>query len=64
MRDDSGLVAGRNADAALSDAVMERFVAGASPITDVRGSREYRAAMLPVFLRRTFRTATDRLHGA
>jgi hypothetical protein len=33
----------------------------ARPITDVRGSREYRSAMLEVMTERTWRLAVDRL---
>ena len=48
-----------------SDAAMvDRVVAHASPISDVRASREYRAAMLPVFIRRTLQIAADRLQRA
>ena len=46
------------------DEMVDRVVAQTSPISDVRASREYRAAMLPVFIRRTLQTATDRLHRA
>jgi len=48
-----------------SDAAMvDRVVAHARPISDVRASREYRAAMLPVFIRRTLQIAADRLQRA
>ena len=48
-----------------SDAAMvDRVVAHASPISDVRASREYRVAMLPVFIRRTLQIAADRLQRA
>lgn len=47
----------------LAEATLERVVAHASPISDVRASREYRAAMLPVFIRRTLQLAADRLKG-
>src|SRR5207247_1175100 len=40
-------------EVAPGDGMIERAIAEASPITDVRASREYRAAMLPVFIRRT-----------
>jgi CO/xanthine dehydrogenase FAD-binding subunit len=36
---------------------VERIVGHASPISDVRASRDYRAAMLPVFIRRTLQAA-------
>jgi CO/xanthine dehydrogenase FAD-binding subunit len=44
-----------------SDAMLDRVMAHTSPISDVRASREYRAAMLPVFIQRTLKIATDRL---
>ena len=44
-----------------SDALLDRVMVQTSPISDVRASREYRAAMLPVFIRRTLKIATDRL---
>ena len=51
-------------ETASGDDMIERAVAQASPISDVRASREYRAAMLPVFIRRTLRTANDRLRDS
>ena len=46
------------------DAMMDRVMAQSSPISDVRASREYRTAMLPVFIRRTLQIAKDRLQRA
>ena len=43
------------------DAMLDRVMAQTSPISDVRASREYRTAMLPIFIRRTLKIATDRL---
>jgi carbon-monoxide dehydrogenase medium subunit len=45
-------------------AMIDRAMAHTSPISDVRASREYRAAMLPVIIRRTLQIATDRLQRA
>jgi len=44
--------------------MLDRVMAHTSPISDVRASREYRAAMLPIFIRRTLQIATDRLQRA
>jgi carbon-monoxide dehydrogenase medium subunit len=46
------------------DTMVDRAMAHTSPISDVRASREYRTAMLPVFIRRTLQIATDRLQRA
>jgi CO/xanthine dehydrogenase FAD-binding subunit len=63
VADESGVLADPSAtDAAKDDALMQ-LLTRASPITDVRGSREYRAAMLLVMSRRALRTAVDRLPG-
>jgi CO/xanthine dehydrogenase FAD-binding subunit len=45
----------------LTDSTLDQVVAHASPISDVRASRDYRAAMLPVFIERALQLATDRL---
>ncbi len=45
-------------DAPLQDALKQ-----ASPISDLRGSEEYRRAMLPVLARRALTTALARLRG-
>jgi CO/xanthine dehydrogenase FAD-binding subunit len=42
---------------------IDRLVAAARPISDVRGSREYRSAMLAVMTRRTWAIATSRLRA-
>jgi carbon-monoxide dehydrogenase medium subunit len=51
------------ADAAKDDA-LRRLIAHASPISDVRGSREYRDAMLLVMSRRALRASIERLRAA
>jgi carbon-monoxide dehydrogenase medium subunit len=50
------IVSGDTAEEAL-----QRLVARAAPITDLRASREYRAAMLPVLARRALSVATERM---
>jgi carbon-monoxide dehydrogenase medium subunit len=46
-------------DTAL-DAALDQLLAAATPITDVRGSREYRVATLRVLTQRAVRAAADR----
>jgi carbon-monoxide dehydrogenase medium subunit len=64
VADDSGVLADPGADAAAKDEVLQRLLTQASPISDVRGSREYRAAMLLVMSRRALRSAIERLQAA
>jgi len=60
VTDDTGAL-GERADTAHRAAAFTRLVDRASPISDVRGSREYRRAMLDVMTRRTWETAVARL---
>jgi carbon-monoxide dehydrogenase medium subunit len=46
------------------DAPLHEVLSQASPISDLRASREYRLAMLPVLTRRTLKTASERLRDA
>jgi CO/xanthine dehydrogenase FAD-binding subunit len=62
--DDSGLLADAAAGEAAKDEVLRRLVAQTSPISDVRGSREYRAAMLLLMSRRALRSSIERLRVA
>jgi len=64
VADDSGVLADPGADAAAKDEVLQRLLTQASPISDVRGSRGYRAAMLLVMSRRALRSAIERLQAA
>ena len=59
--DDSGMLADPRASDAAKDEILRRLLTKATPISDVRGSREYRRAMLLVMSRRALRTAIDRL---
>jgi CO/xanthine dehydrogenase FAD-binding subunit len=61
VRDESGVLAATQAGGVEKDAVLRRLIARASPITDVRGSREYRQAMLLVMSRRALASALGRL---
>ena len=45
----------------LNAEFVTRIAAHASPISDVRAGRDYRAAMLPVFIRRALEVALERL---
>jgi CO/xanthine dehydrogenase FAD-binding subunit len=64
VADESGVLADPSAGDAAKDEVLRRMLAQASPITDVRGSREYRAAMLLVMSRRALRSSILRLRAA
>ena len=62
--DDGAFVAEFRRQSSLTDATLDRLIAHASPISDVRASRDYRLAMLRVFIRRAIKKALDRLEDA
>jgi carbon-monoxide dehydrogenase medium subunit len=62
--DTSGMLARPAAGPAERHRALEALIAGASPISDVRGSQEYRRAMLEVVGRRSLDTALERLARA
>ncbi len=62
--DGSGVLSDPRAPDADKERVLSEMLAHASPITDVRGSREYRAAMLMVMSRRALRSSLARLQAA
>jgi len=64
LDDDTGTLAGGAADASEEDAIIRRMTAEASPISNVRASREYREAMLLVLSRRALRAAREGLAKA
>jgi CO/xanthine dehydrogenase FAD-binding subunit len=64
VADDSGRLADPAADDEAKDEVLRRLLTKASPISDVRGSREYREAMLLVMSRRAVRASIERLQAA
>ncbi len=64
VADDSGLLADPGASDASKDGVLRRLLMQASPISDVRGSSQYRAAMLLVMSRRALRSSIERLQSA
>ncbi|MPZ19894.1 MAG: xanthine dehydrogenase family protein subunit M [Luteitalea sp.] len=64
VEDESGVLADDSAPAAARSERLQRLISNASPISDVRGSREYRLAMLEVMSRRTLDAARDRLRGS
>ena len=59
--DNSGAVAANGTDAPARAAALRTLFSRARPITDVRGSQEYRSAMLEVMTERTWRVAVERL---
>ena len=61
--DDTGVLGAPASDARAITAAIDRLVAAARPISDVRGSQEYRTAMLDVMTRRTWAIAMRRLRG-
>jgi carbon-monoxide dehydrogenase medium subunit len=61
MKDDGDLVAELRRHSTLTDATLDRLVAHASPISDVRASRDYRWAMLRIFIGRALQRAVARL---
>jgi carbon-monoxide dehydrogenase medium subunit len=63
-RDASGVLADRSLPGGERDAALRRMIEGASPISDIRASREYRWAMLLVTSRRALQSALDRLYEA
>jgi len=62
--DDSGVLADPSSSQPAKDEVLRQLISHSDPISDVRGSREYRQAMLQVMSRRALRTAIDRLAAA
>lgn len=59
--DTSGVLGDRAVDETSRSAALHALIAPARPITDVRGGRDYRSAMLEVMTRRTWMKAIDRL---
>jgi len=55
------LLAGRELDSQTISDAEEAAKQGVAPITDVRGTAEYRKAMCGVLLRRALNTAVGRL---
>jgi carbon-monoxide dehydrogenase medium subunit len=64
VSDDSGKLADPKVDRDEKKDILRELVAHASPITDVRAEKDYRAAMLLVMSRRALETAIERLQEA
>jgi carbon-monoxide dehydrogenase medium subunit len=60
LTDGSGVLADPDSNPAARTGLLRDFVAQATPISDLRGSREYRQAMLLALSQRTLRTAIAR----
>ena len=61
--DRSGALAAGGSDTVARDAALRALFAAARPITDVRGSLEYRTGMLAVMTGRAWKVAATRLRG-
>ncbi len=61
VQDANGVLANPQASAAERDARLRELISAASPISDLRGGRDYRMAMLLVMSRRALATALERL---
>ena len=64
VTDETGILADPAGDPAQQDAALRRLTDHATPLTNVRASREYREAMLIVLGRRALETARRRLGEA
>jgi CO/xanthine dehydrogenase FAD-binding subunit len=64
VADESGVLADLSAPEATRELVLSDLLAHASPISDVRASREYREAMLQVMSLRLLRNCLSRLASA
>jgi carbon-monoxide dehydrogenase medium subunit len=62
--DTTGVLDGTRAWADAADSTLAAMLARTSPISDVRGGRDYRVAMLPVLSKRTWLAAGARLAAA
>lgn len=63
VTDETGVLADPEAADPDRESVLTEILSHARPISDVRGSREYREAMLRVLSRRALQSARDRLVG-
>ena len=61
VRDETGVLADRDGSEADRESAIRALTAHARPITDVRGSAEYRQAMLEVLSRRALNRAMEHL---
>lgn len=64
VRDTSGKLADPHGDAREKEAILAGLVVRATPITDVRATKDYRSAMLLALSRRALATALGRLQEA
>ena len=58
-----GVLANPATPAEAKTAALMQLIGQSSPISDVRGGREYRLSMLDVMSRRALQSATERLHA-
>jgi len=62
VEDHSGVLADPDADPQQRERILEDLVSHATPITDLRGSKEYRQATLLALSRRALQRAIARLN--
>ena len=62
--DATGALDGTRDWSAAADEALASILSATRPIDDVRGGREYRAAMLPVLSKRAWQAARERLARA
>ena len=64
VTDETGTLADPGTSPDAQAAALDLLTSQATPISNVRASREYRQAMLTVLARRALETARERLHGS
>ncbi len=64
VSDESGRLVDPRGDPQEKERILQHLISHARPISDVRGSREYRWAMLWVMSRRALQAALDRLYAS
>jgi len=61
--DQIGALSIRDSNPAVQEAAFQRLASQATPISDIRASKEYRQAMLVILMRKAWQMARQRLQG-